>query len=495
MFDDEERRIISKSRYLSGLQCPKLIWYQFNAPDQIPPPDADKLAIFEQGHRVGDIAQELFPGGIFIQKGSWKIENVLADTRKIVRLRKPLYEAGFLFGNSYARVDILNPVNDDEWDLYEVKSGTRVKEVNFPDVAYQRYILEGTGMKIRSCNLVHINRDYVRRGDLEINELFTVDDMTETTGPLLSHIPVDLQWMAEKIREKDMPDIYIGRQCTTPFECAMIPVCWNYLPEHNVTTLYSDRARGFSLIEKDVTDIFDIPHDMDLTNKQKIQVDAVYTGKVHVEKKMVAGFLDRLIYPLHYIDFETIAPAVPIFDGTRPYRDIPFQFSVQVQTSADSVLEDFSFLAVGAGDPREEFILMLREAVGNEGSIIVYNASFEKRILERLSETFPDHSDWIEQLLVRVVDLLKPFQAFHIYHPGQHGSASLKNVTPALTGSGYEDLEISGGMTARNEFSRVTYSDVSEEERARVRSELIEYCRQDTVGMASIIRVMRELIK
>ena len=195
------------------------------------------------------------------------------------------------------------------------------------------------------------------------------------------------------------------------------------------------------------------------------------------------------------MDFETINPAVPLFDGTRPYQNIPFQFSVHVVRGANSNPEHYSFVAEGTQDPRPRLLGELQKILGDAGSIITYNKGFEEGILKDLGKAFPECEDWVNQILSRMVDLLAPFRNFDYYHPNQKGSASLKAVLPAVTGQGYKELDIADGQLASLLFEKVTYGEVSDEERNKVRADLEKYCALDTEGMIWIVERLGEIVR
>jgi hypothetical protein len=217
------------------------------------------------------------------------------------------------------------------------------------------------------------------------------------------------------------------------------------------------------------------------------------TGKVHVEKEEIRRFLDRLQYPLYYLDFETVALAIPVYDGTRPYQDVPFQFSLHVVESDGSGAVHHSFLAEGKEDPRPQILRELKRLLGSEGSIIAYNAGFEVGVLKGLVEAFPEYMGWLEGILTRVVDLLFPFTNFHYYNASQKDTASLKKVLPAVTGKGYGEMGIGEGMDASVAYARITYGSATEEEIARVRADLVDYCKLDTEGMIWVVEELRKL--
>jgi hypothetical protein len=259
-----------------------------------------------------------------------------------------------------------------------------------------------------------------------------------------------------------------------------------------VTELYEDRkGRRWDLLKAGVQRIANIPENYELSAKQKIQRAVARSGKAHKNQSQIERFLEDLEYPLHFLDFETFSTAMPIFDGTRPYEQIPFQFSLHIVHKAGGKPEHHQFLAEDRNDPRAEFMRQLKSSVWPSGSIIVFNASFEQSRMQECAQVLPKYAAWVKALNQRIVDLLIPFTAFNFYHPNQGGSASIKQVLPALTGKYYTSLEIQEGGAAGREFLRVTFGEVSELERKRVRGALELYCGQDTEGMAWILDVLR----
>lgn len=483
--------LLSKSKYLAGLQCPKLLWIQINQPDDIPEPDTITQYIFDQGHLVGEYAKKLFPVGIDIPHDDF-MGNVAA-TKQLLAEKKPLFEAGILSGRIYCRLDILNPVNEDEWDIIEIKSGTSVKEVYINDVSFQKFCCEKAGLKIRHCRLGFINNQYVKNGEINPKELFILEDISAQVEEVSESIEERVFNLLTVISNKACPEMTIGQHCLAPYECPLRAECWGFLPENSVFDLRGGKTKQFSLFEHGISAIKDIPNDIPLSRQQQIQRECVTTGSVHVEKEEIRQFLNKLKYPLHYLDFETVGPAIPVYDGTRPYQDMPFQFSLHIVRNDVSAPVHHSFLADGMEDPRPQILLELQRLLGSEGSVIAYNAGFEEGVLKELVEAFPEYTDWLEGILPRMVDLLFPFTNFHYYNASQKDTASLKKVLPAVTGKGYEEMGIGAGMDASIAYGRIMYGNATEEEIAKVRADLLKYCKLDTEGMIWVVDKLREL--
>ncbi len=280
------------------------------------------------------------------------------------------------------------------------------------------------------------------------------------------------------------PYIKISKDCADPYSCPLEDECWGFLPESSVFHLYNVRKKkAFELFEDGVVALSDAPLEA-LNDKQGIQHKCEVNNEVHVNKDELKKFLDSLVGPIYYLDFETFMSAVPVLDGTRPYQQIPFQWSLHVDS------EHYEFLAPSKEDPRLEFLKTLKEVLGSSGSIVTYNQSFEIRMLREMALVFPSYHDWVESVVLRVVDLIVPFRQFHYYNPKQKGACGLKNVLPAIIGEDpYKKLNIGDGGLALISYFKMTYMDGPD-----VRDDLLKYCELDTKAMVLIVEKLRELV-
>lgn len=485
-----KRKLLSKSKYLNGLQCPKYLWLLFNDKGKIPQPDSSTQHVFDEGHRIGELAKHLFPVGIDISSDDF-IGN-LNKTREALKSNRPLFEPGFYVDGYFSRLDILNPVGDGEWDIYEVKGSTSVKDINIHDVSFQRHCAQKAGLEIRKSFVVHINNQYVKNGDIDVQQLFKVEEVTDQVAAVAGGVEDHSEEMWEIIAAPSYPEIGIGPHCSDPYDC---PVTWcrECLPEHNIFNLYRGGKKCFEMLNQGIFFVKDIPASIKLSAAQQIQQTCEIGEQSHIDKEAIQEFIDSLQYPLYFLDFETFNPAIPIYDGTRPYQKIPFQFSLHVVRHPGGEQEHHSFLADGTCDPRPVFLARLKELLDDSGDIIVYNQSFEKGILKELGEAFLEYATWVEETCERVVDLYTPFRSFSYYHPKQQGSASIKKVLPALTGKGYDGLNICKGDDASLAFFNIVMGVYSEEEIASVMKDLEEYCGLDTEGMIWIVQELAQL--
>lgn len=482
---------LSKTKYLDGIKCAKLLWYEFNKIDDVPKPDPATQAIFDQGTLVGEVARGLFPDGIKLERQQMP-EKTHANSIEAIKLRRPLFEAGLIYGRSYALPDILAPVEGGAWDLIEVKSGTDVEDEHLIDAAYQKYVYTGAGIKIRKCFLMHINNEYLRKGKLELKKLFKKVDITDEINPYEAGLKKSIQDMLDIIDSRE-PKVQIGPHCGKPYDCPLEELCWGFLPEGDIFQLRGKKERLYDLLDQGILKITDIPLE-GLNEKQLIQVQSHRTGKAYVDKEGIKAFLSELKYPLYLLDFETINPAIPVYDLTHPYETVPFQFSLHIIEKEGGKPAHHAYLAPGDADPRPEVLKRLKDLLGGAGTILAYSMSFEIGCLKNAAEAYPECQSWFEKLQTRFVDLLVPFKKFYYYHPAQEGSCSIKFVLPAMTGSGYEGMEIADGGTASREYERVTFgSNIDLKDRQRVRQALEKYCAQDTMAMVDILEGLRGL--
>ncbi|MFC2044301.1 DUF2779 domain-containing protein [Chloroflexota bacterium] len=467
-----------------------MIWIQVNEPEKIPDTDPATQHIFDQGHEVGYLAKKLFPGGIDAPQDDFM--GNIDMTKELLKERKPLFEAGISAGKLYSRVDILCPADDEGWDIVEVKSSTSVKKVHIDDVAYQRHCCNQSGLSIRKCYLALINNQYTRDGEIDPKGLFNIHDVTDKVEDASVGIQDRIDGILEVIEQEKCPEMMIGPHCRDPYECPLTD-CWDHLPEHNVFSLYWSGKKSFEMYNNGIVTIAEIADDYKLNDKQRIQQAAIVSGEPHVDKEAIREFLSGLEYPLYYFDFETIGPTIPLFDGVRPYQNVPFQYSLHVVRDEFSQPEHFSFLASGTDDSRSALLDNLRSTIGNEGSIIAYHKGFEEGVLRDLAVAFPEYGEWVAHVCDRLVDLLEPFSSFYYHHPAQKGRNSLKAVLPAVTGKGYDDLEITDGQLASNIFLKATYGDMPGAERTKVMENLEKYCGRDTEGMIWIVERLGKL--
>ena len=490
---------LTKTRYVNGLACAKWLWLDFNAPDKLPKPDPSAQFLLDQGRRVGELARARYPGGELIAPAG-PTEND-RRSRELLERRAPLFEAGFIHPDRscYARADVLVPVGRDRWDVVEVKSAGGVKEEHPHDVAFQRYCYSAAGLKIRQCHLLHINTKYERRGEVDPAQLFQEVDITGAVNEITPTVGPHIADLLQVANARDCPEFGRGE----PFHKDEAGVhtddtVWKEHPGSDILGLYHAGKRALEFLEAGVYRISDIPKSVSLKGNQAIQHAAHLTGRIHVDRAEVAAFLAKLRYPLYFLDFETFGTAVPLCDRARPYQQIPFEFSIHVVKAPNGDPKHYSFISLEAEDPRSGLLDSLRKAIGPAGHVVAYNQGFEKAILTDLATFLPEHSEWVEEVSRRFVDLMAPFRSFAYYSPAQGGSASLKAVLPAVTGRGYEGFEIANGGQASLAYLHSVFGQFDGKRAApfeveETRKALERYCGRDTEGMVRIVEKLTEL--
>jgi hypothetical protein len=416
-------------------------------------------------------------------------------TGEVLGRRVPPYEAAFEHEGAACRVDLLVPVAGDAWDLYEVKSTGSVKDVHLDDVAFQTWVVRGAGIKLRRAHLVHLDTSYVRGDELEIERLFTLVELTRKTTERMAEVPARVRSLQAVKALGAAPEVAIGPHCSDPYDCALVEHCWAEVPDESVLTLRRGGRKGWELWRQGVRELSEIPAAFSLNRTQRVQVEAARTREPQVDRVGLRSFLDRLEYPLHYLDFETFMSAVPPYRGTRPYQQIPFQFSLFVVDGPDATPREVAFLAEGDSDPRPSWLAALEASIGPTGSIVAYRDSFERGRIAEAVLGDPRLEAWADSLNPRFVDLLVPFERFHYYHPDQLGSASLKAVLPILGERGYDELEIREGDLASREYLRSISAGTSAEERETIRRALLDYCARDTEGMIEIVAELGRVVE
>jgi|SRR3989338_678569 len=477
--------MLSKSSYMLGLQCPLYLWAKFNKPSLIPGADASLQHRFDEGHIVGGLAKKYFGGGIDIPIDEFKLN--IEKTQELVKGKQVLFEPGFFVNDLFSRIDVLKPV-EGGWDLIEVKSSTKIKPEHYQDVSFQRHVCSLAGIKIIKCHLMHINRDFVKDGEIDFKKFFRLVDITEEVDEAAEGIEDRIKAMFNVI-SGSKPSICVGGHCSSPYQCP-IEECWKGLPPLNVFDLYRGGRKCEMLFTSGVAALKDIPLDFKLTVNQKIQAKCARTGKPHVDHVKLIKFLKQIKEPVSYLDFETFSFAVPVYEGTKPYQQIPFQFSLHVGS------EHHSFLAQGSIDPRPRFIEELKKVLPSEGSVLVYSQTFEQGRLEECSELMPVYKEWVSSVVLRMVDLLDVFRGFIYYHPNQKGSASIKFVLPAILGrDDYKKLEINNGGAASLAYIDMYFAKgMSDKDITKNRTNLEKYCELDTKAMVDVLEELRGLI-
>lgn len=506
---------LSKSKFLSGLQCPKRLYLEVYSPELATPPDPWRQAMLDKGKLLGELARARFPGGVLVECTYRRPAEALSKTAALVADPSvpAIFEGAFEYDRVLVRVDVLQrspshaasqanrgaeprktnsgdlstearSASEGGWKLIEVKSSSRAKEEHLADLAIQAHVLRGAGIELDGCALMHVNTNYTYRGgEVELDQLFAVEDLTEELRGREEQVPGRVAEMKDLLASRRTPAIEPGDHCRTPYECPFWAYCTKDKSDRWVYHLPGGDRLPRDLVAQGIQTIDDIPA---LTGLTPVQ----HRVKNNVEwvSPRLRQVLQTVRYPVHHLDFETVMPAVPRFEGTRPYQAIPTQWSNHIEHENGAVRHD-EYLCGELKDPREEWIRTLMQSLGAEGSICVYSG-YERGILERVADTLPNLRGEINAVIDRLWDLLAVLRE-HYYHPGFKGSYSIKSVLPALVPDlGYTDLEIQDGGTAAHLYERMLFHETDWVERARLRDALLSYCQRDSLAMLEIRRAL-----
>ena len=488
---------LSKSKYCKAIQCNKLLWLDKYKPEVAVPTARDM--VLENGTKVGELARGLF--GDYINIDFNKNLNVMIEETLKSLKNKPniITEASFNYESNFCSVDILK--NDvDGIEIYEVKSSTYIHNIYLDDASYQYYVLKNLGLNVKSVNIVYLNKEYYRSGELEINKLFNIKNITDIAIQKQNEIKNKIEEVNkymlennEKEPEKDI-DIY----CFKPYECPYWQYCSRHLPKNNIFDIrIMHKDKKFELYKKGIINFEDVVNE-NINKKYLEQVIFEVNNKPpKIEKEKIKEFMGQLTYPLYFLDFETFQLAIPEFDGTNPYMQIPFQYSLHYVDDINGKLHHKEFLAKSGIDPRRELAERLVEDIPKDVCVLAYNMSFEKTVIKKLANYYQDLHDDLMKIHDNIKDLMIPFYNRNYYVKEMKGSYSIKYVLPALFPDDpeldYHNLPVvHNGGEASDAF--LSLASLSKEEQEKIREGLLVYCKLDTFAMVKIWEKLKEVI-
>ena len=487
-------RILSKSKLLAFRQCPKRLWLEIHRPE-LRADSTTAQARFDVGHQVGDIARALYDPkgkGALIDPQTEGFEPAFSRSLKLLETSQPIFEAGFRAEGALAFADVMLPTKragKSAWRMIEVKSSTSVKNYHRDDVAVQSFIAKAAGVPVVGISLAHIDNQWVYPGNQDYQGLLVENDLTDEAFGRAEEVQ---GWITEAQRtanKRVAPRIGTGKHCTDPYECGFLGHCQSEEPqaEYPIHWLPGQLRKGLrSHIEANgVTELHDVPDNLLSAPQQRVKA-ATLSGETYFDRDGAAQILAAHKLPAFFMDFETIQFAVPIWKGTRPYQQTPFQFSVH-RLSRAGKLEHKAFLDLTGEDPSKAFAEALIDACGERGPIFVYNAGFETARISGLAERLPRVAKALLAINARVVDLL-PVARNHYYHPSQEGSWSIKKVLPAACPDlRYDDLEgVKDGDMAMEAFLEALSPNTSASRKSEIERQLLAYCALDTYAMVRL---------
>ncbi|MEX2577553.1 MAG: DUF2779 domain-containing protein [Verrucomicrobiales bacterium] len=481
---------LSKSKIIAYRQCPKRLWLEVNRPELRD--DSGAQAVFAIGNEVGDVARQVYDengNGVFLDLDEIGFAEIFARSDELLAAGQvPVFEAGFRGGGGLAFADVMLPdgtAAPPRWHMIEVKSSTSVKDYHRDDVAVQSCIASAAGIELASVALAHIDNTFVYPGNGDYRGLFHEEDLTEEALARREEAAVWIREAQIVAARREEPAIDTGSHCADPFDCPFLAYCnrGQVEVEYPLTSLPRFRAVAREQWESEgVFDLRDLP-DEALNDQQRRVKTVSVSGEAWFDREGAATDLAPHGFPAWFLDFETVSFPVPVWAGTRPYQQLPFQYSLH-RVDASGALSHEAFLDLSGEDPEEAFARSLVDQCGDTGPVFVYNAPFERGVMRKLTDRIPQHAAGLEGIIDRLVDLL-PVARNRYYHPDQHGSWSIKAVLPCLMPDlSYGELEgVADGEMASTAFREAIAPSTTEERRAEIERELLAYCHLDTLAM------------
>lgn len=485
---------LSKSKYCNGLQCKKMLWLYKNKPEE--KKEVNNQSVFDNGNDVHEVARKLLGEDVNIPFNE-DLTQMIKDTEEVMKQEKVIItEASFSYENNFCSVDILKKEGN-TYEIYEVKSSTELKDVYVDDVSYQYFVLTSLGLKVEKCYVVILNNRYVRKGKLDLNQLFKKIDVTDEVVSKQAQVKQMIKDMNKYMEQKKEPKDDIGIHCFKPYKCPFFKYCTRHLPESNIFEINEINVNEkLKLYVEGIVSLEDLLKE-DISNEAKQHIEyELYDKEDYIDKKSIKEFLNTLSEPLYFLDFETFALPIPKYDGTRPYQQVPFQYSLHY--IEEGKLYHKEFLAESGVDPRKLIAESLVRDISKNVPVLAYYMSFEKGRIKELAETFPDLKDHLMSIHDNIKDLIVPFKNRSYYAKGMHGSASIKYVLPAMFPNdeslNYKNLElVHNGDEAMNIYARL--GEYPKEEQEYIRKRLLKYCELDTYAMVKIYEKLKQIVK
>jgi hypothetical protein len=477
---------LSKSKYLAGLQCLKRLWLEVHHPEHLFI-SLSQNHTTQQGIQVGRIAQTYFSEGELITADHTNLNLALHQTNLALQQQvNCLFEATFVSDRLLVRCDILRRYSGETWELIEVKASTQLKPEYLDDLAVQLHVLKQNSLNIANIQVMHLNRECVYP---DLSNLFIRVNVTSEVEARLQDVQSQLEQFKQVIAQPEEPNILVGTHCQEPNLCPFKNYCWQDVPKQSIFTIpLLSTHKATELVKSGILHVQDLQVDYPLTAKQQRYVTAVINNEVDINTTAIQQELSRLQYPLHFLDFETDSPAIPRFAGFRPYELFPFQYSCH-SLHTDGTIQHHEYLHLDETDPRPAFVESLLAHIPAQGSVIAYNASFERTVLKRLAIAFPAYAAALNAISDRLWDQLVIFKNYY-HHPDFLGSNSLKSVLPVLVPKlSYQSLTIQDGSSAQALWN-IMIRESSDHQKNQIADELRAYCQLDTLAMLKIHYVL-----
>lgn len=492
-------RQLSKSDFLIFMKHPAWLWLKKFEPAKLPPIDANTQAIFDMGFRFEAYAEQLFSDGQRVTGDYFEKDRVTA--RLLATGVQTLFQAKFTAPDNTACLsDVMVRVGGDEFDLYEIKVSTKAKPDHTWDLAFQKRVIEACGYRVRKTAVVHVNGQYVRNGDIDVMALTSITDVTDEVNATMPALDPKIKDAFDVILSPECPDVS-PRYASYGGFYDWMPIYKKLKGDFPEDSVYNLARLNQSLVatfeEQGITKLQDIPAEIisTLAPAQQMQLAARKKNEVRIDEAAIAKFMQSIQFPIYFLDYETAADAVPLYDGTKPYQQVTIQYSLHILDAPGKELRHTEFLWTDQSNPMPPLIEQLKKDIGPTGSVAVWYKSFECGRHSEMAELYPEHADFLLDLNKRVVDLIDPFQQQLYVDAKFKGSASIKNVLPVLAPDlSYKELGIQDGGSAQHSYMRAVFGDLPADDKQKIFDDLLVYCALDTLAMVRIYEVLDQVV-
>ncbi|MAZ54438.1 MAG: phosphomethylpyrimidine kinase [Flavobacteriales bacterium] len=482
---------LTKTDYLHYLKCPESLWLFKNKPEVYPNGKFSKFLekLTKEGYEVEEYAKKLFFEGVEIE-----VNSSISQTQKKLNDNHTVYfQPSFLSPKGiFARIDILQKLNDGTFHIYEVKSSTSIKKENLIDACFQKYVCEQTGIIISKASIIYLNKDFISKGEINPNDLLIIEDVTELLAPIFDSVINDIKMASNFIRKKSINE----NECSCKYNtranhCDSFKFFNKNIKEYSIYEISRlGKKKINELVANNKFKIIDIPENFKLSDKQKKQVLSLKNNQPVIDKSAINDELNGLNFPLHFIDYETFPSAVPKIDRLSPHKHHTFQVSIHT-LSKNGDLTHFEYLA-SKMQVNDEMINRMKKFTNLEGTFISWHASFEIERNKEMIELFPKHTEYLNYINQNMYDLERIFTSHYIDYRFQ-GYSSIKKVLPVLCPNlSYINLKIQDGTMALDTWGRMVSDPNFKEDIEETKHNLIEYCKMDTLAMVEIYNELRK---
>jgi len=485
---------ISKSAFMKAEQCLKHFYLYRNHPNLKDRISKEKQFIFQRGTDIGILAQQLFPGGIDVTADEKRNQLVFAEKTKelIAQGVNTIYEATFIYNDLLVMVDILNK-EDGKWIAYEVKSSLKITETYVKDACFQYFVIKNCLPDLVDFNLLTLNSSYVLNGDLDIKQLFKTTSILKDATKNLSYFTFKTQVAKETLEKGKIPNIEVGTHCFQPYDCDFLGLCWKSINEDNSIFALGKQSKQqlFDYYNSGVKTI----NDIDSTTLKKeiaIQITAVKTQQEQFHVKEIKEFISSIKTSCCSLDIEVWMAALPFYQGTKPFQQIPFLFSM-VYLEDSKWVKKSHFKSIET-DNRLEFLEAIISHTQPFETILMYDKSLEENVLNQLAVVYPEYQIKIQELKSKIVDLAELIKQGNYYHPSMKGNFSLKSLAPIIhSDTNFDKLDIQSGISAMYIYESMLLMS-NDIEKETIKAQLIEYCEMDALVTYQLLNYLKEKI-